>query len=145
MPDYPQAPPMSEEEVDLFLNQATIATLGSRNPDGTVHMAPAWFKYGDGCILIGTQKISRKARNVGRDNRVTVLIDIQEPPYKGVLIYGTAELEEENAIAERTSIFERHFPHDRAEKMVQGLAGQFDQVVIRIRPDRIVSYDYAKG
>ncbi len=144
MTNYPQSPAMTAEEVATFLQEMLIARLGTHNPDGTIHMAPVWFKYEAGEIWIGTQAISRKARNIDGNNRVTVLIDDQEPPYKGVMIYGTTVLDNEQAVNKRVTIFSRYMSPERAEKMAIGLAKQFEPVIIRIQPERIVSYDYAK-
>lgn len=52
MKPYHQSPPLNEEELKVFLNQALVARLGSLNPDGSIHLVPVWFKYEDGDILI---------------------------------------------------------------------------------------------
>lgn len=142
MSPYPQAPAMTSDEVAAFLAAAPVARLASHNPDGAIHLAPAWFLYDDGHILIGTQAISRKARNVAANPQVTVLIDKEEPPFKGVIIYGTAELDRDDAAAKRVPIFAKYVPVERAEQMAHGLARQFEQVIIRVRPERIISYAY---
>ena len=49
---YPQAPAMVEEELEAFFEQALFARLGTTNEDGTIHIAPVYFKYEDGQILI---------------------------------------------------------------------------------------------
>ena len=144
MANYPQAPPMADNEVTAFLAAAPIARLATYNDDGTIHLAPAWFLYDDGHLLIGTQQITRKVRNVAVDPRVTVLVDNQEPPFKGIIIYGTAELERQDATARRVSILAKYMPAEQAEQMAYGLADQFEPVIIRIRPEQIISYDYAK-
>jgi nitroimidazol reductase NimA-like FMN-containing flavoprotein (pyridoxamine 5'-phosphate oxidase superfamily) len=94
MKPYSQPPPLNEEELKAFLNQALVARLGSLNPDGSIHLVPVWFKYEDGDILIGTEESTRKAQNIKRNQNVSLLIDSQERPYKGVLIYGQAQLNE---------------------------------------------------
>ena len=144
MSPYPQAPAMTADEVAAFLATAPVARLASHNPDGTIHLAPAWFLYDDGHILIGTQFVSRKARNVGANPQVTVLVDRQEPPFKGVIIYGTAVLDRNDATLKRVPIFAKYVPAERAESMAHGLAQQFEPVIIRIKPEQIISYDYAK-
>lgn len=143
MSHYPQAPPMTDDQVAAFLAGARIARLASHNPDGSIHLAPAWFLYDGGSILIGTQSISRKARNVAADPRVTVLVDKEAPPFKGVIIYGDAILDRENAIAGRVQIFARYMPVEQAQQMANSLAQQFEPVIIRVRPKHIISYDYA--
>ena len=144
MANYPQSPAMSTGEVATFLQEMPIARLSTHNQDGTIHMAPVWFLCETGEIRIGTQAISRKARNIGGNNQVTVLIDTQEAPHKGVVVYGKAVLDYVQAAAKRVSVFAKYMSLERAEKMAHGLAEQFEPVIIRIQPEQIVSYDYSK-
>jgi nitroimidazol reductase NimA-like FMN-containing flavoprotein (pyridoxamine 5'-phosphate oxidase superfamily) len=144
-PHYPQMPPLTQEETESFLKEGHIAKLGSFNEDGTIHLAPAYYMYEGGSILLGTQMVSRKVRNIRRNNNVSVLIDNYEPPFKGVLIYGKAELDTDDVVAKRTSLFENYMPSDEAAGLAHGLADQFEPVIIRVRPERIVSYDYNKA
>lgn len=144
MKTYPQKPPFTQDELEAFLNEAPLARLCSTNPDGTIHIAPVYFKYDNGDIVMGTQDISRKVRNIKRNPKVTLLIDNQSPPWKGVLIYGEAELDYEDVIAKRVSIFERYMPAENARKFAVDLANNYVPVIIRVKPKRIVSYDYSK-
>jgi PPOX class probable F420-dependent enzyme len=142
---YPQAFPMTDAEVEDMLKTTRIARLGTINEDGTVHIAPIYFVYKDGFILMGTQDVSRKIRNIKRNSQVTVLVDIPDPPFKGILLYGQAELDYEDVIAKRAEIFSKYMPADRALSFAQTLADNFKPVIIRIRPDRIgATFDYAK-
>jgi PPOX class probable F420-dependent enzyme len=145
MKPYPQKPPLTQDELMSFLNEAPVARLSSMNPDGTIHMAAAYFKYDSGDILIGTQDITHKVRNIKANPNVTVLIDNQEYPFKGVLIYGVAALDYEDVVAKRTSIFERYMSTQDAHDMASDLSNRFECVVIRIRPNRVTSYDYSKA
>ena len=115
MTSYPQKPPLTQDELVAFLNEAPLARLSSLNPDGTIHIAPVYFKYDNGDILIGTQDISHKIRNIKNNPNVTVLIDNQEAPFRGVLIYGVATLEYDDVIAKRASIFSRYMPAEDAQ------------------------------
>ena len=92
----------------------------------------------------GRWQLTRKAQNVKRNSSVTVLVDTQEPPYKGVLIYGRVELDYAHAAIKRVAIFEKYLPAEQAQAIVRSLAGRYMQVIIRIRPQRIISFDYAK-
>ena len=144
MKPYPQMPPLTQDELVAFLNEAPIARLSSMNPDGTIHTAPVFFKYDNGDILIGTQEVTRKVRNSKQNPSVTVLIDNQAPPYKGVVIYGEAELDYEDVIAKRISIFERYMPTENARGLATGLANNYEPVIIRVKPKHMTSYDYSK-
>lgn len=141
---YPQLPPLTDEEVVSFLNQAVFARLGTLNEDGTIQMTPILFKYQNGQILMPTQDVSRKVKNIKRDKNVSVLIDTTTFPFKGVLIYGTAELDYEDVIEKRTVVFERTRSHEEAQSYAQQLSDQWQCVIIRVTPTRIVSFDYTE-
>ena len=143
--EYPQLPAMSEEELVPFFDKAQFARLGTINEDGSIHMAPIFFKYDHGQILMATQDPSRKVRNIRRNNHVSVLIDTTDVPFKGALIYGTAELDYEDVIAKRIAIFERRLPRDQAETYARRLSGKWKCVILRITPGHIASFDYSKG
>lgn len=144
MKPYPQKPPFTKEELVAFLNEAPLARLCTHNLDGTIHIAPVYFKYDNGDIIMGTQDVSHKVRNIKANPQVTVLIDNQSPPFKGVLIYGSAELEYEDVIAKRASIFERYESFEEAQESAKGMAKRFVPVVIRIKPKQVISFDYSK-
>ena len=88
---------------------------------------------------------SRKVRNIGRDPNVTVLFDVTAPALIGVVVYGTADLEHTDVLSRRTAILSRAMPDDVAAAFAQRLADAYHSVVIRVRPQRIVSFDYRKG
>jgi nitroimidazol reductase NimA-like FMN-containing flavoprotein (pyridoxamine 5'-phosphate oxidase superfamily) len=145
---YPQAPSMTDEEIVSFFEQVIFARLGTVNEDGTVHIAPVYFKYEGGQIVIATQEPSRKIRNIKRNNNVTVLIDTTEIPYRGVLVYGTAELDYEDIIAKRIAIFERRPwapSREEGEAYARKLSNKWQCAIVRITPLRMASFDYSKG
>ena len=41
-----------------------IATLGTENADGTIHLTAVWYVFEDGSMFIATSSKSRKARNI---------------------------------------------------------------------------------
>ena len=144
MEPYPQMPPFTAVERDAFLSAPGVARLSSLNPDGTIHTVPVWFRFDGRDIVIGTQLVTRKVRNIERDPNVTVLVDNQAPPFQGVLIYGRAELDHDDVVAKRVEIFGQHMPVEHAEGLATGLASRYTPVIIRVRPDRITSWDYTK-
>ncbi len=144
MKPYPQMPPFTQDELEAFLNDSPLARLCSLNPDGTIHIAPIYFKYIEGDLMMGTQAMTRKVKNIQRNPRVTVLIDNQTPPWKGVLIYGNAMLDYDEALTKRVTIFERYMPAENARNFAANLAASYTPVVIRVTPTRMISYDYSK-
>jgi PPOX class probable F420-dependent enzyme len=143
--NYPQAPPLTEDELTDFLRSADIARLATHNEDGSIHLAPVYYVYELPDILIGTQTTSRKVRNVARDPRVTVLFDVVGAAPIGALVYGSAELDTHDVLAKRATIFRRYMADDAADAFARTLADSWEPVIIRVRPERIVSFDYRKG
>lgn len=142
---YPQLPALSDEELTSFLDQAQFARLATHNKDGSIHIAPIFFRYQAGQILMATQCPSRKVRNIQSNPNVSVLIDRTELPFKGALIYGTAELDYEDVVNKRIGIFERRLSTEEANTYANRLSAKWPCVIIRITPTSVVSFDYSKG
>ncbi len=143
---YPQMPPLNQQELENFLCKPLIARLGTVNEDGTVHLAPIYFKFEDGEFILGTQVVSRRVRNIKRNPNVTLLIDDPHGPYQGVMVYGKATLEYDQVIEKRARIFEKYSGDPKqARQSAEGLVSKWESVVIRIKPERFVSFDYAKA
>jgi PPOX class probable F420-dependent enzyme len=142
---YPQARPFIPDDIAQFLAQPLVAKLSTHNPDGTIHTVPIWFRYHEGEFLFGTQDITQKVQNIRRDNRVTVLIETTDPNLKAVMAYGTATLDYADVIAKRRLIFEKYMPAADAAALAARLADQWKPVIVRVRPERMVTFDYAQG
>jgi len=140
---YTQSPPLTKEEIETLLKEAKIARFCTLDKDGTIHAMPVWFKYENGQIFVGTPAASHKARNVKRNNNVTVLIDVEGPPTKGVLIRGKAKMTNVS-LADVVSLFEKYMPIDQAEKLAKGFLKMAKSVKITVKPERIVSFDYGR-
>ena len=144
---HPQAPPFADHnEIEAFLVKPLLARLGSSNEDGTIHIAPLYYVYEGGEFLFGTQDVSRKAKNIRRDKRVTVLIDATNPVLQAVMAYGDAILDYDDVITKRVKIFERYYKSPtEAKAFAERLANAWKTVIIRLRPTKIVSVDYSKS
>ena len=142
---YPQMPSFTQDELEIFLIQHWFSRLGTINEDGTIHLAPIYFKYDKSEFVLGTQNASRRIRNIKRNPNVTLLIDDTNPPYKAVLIYGKAILDYDNVVQKRTAIFEQFETKEEAIQSAEGICNKWSSVVIHIKPDRIVSFDYSKA
>lgn len=143
-PGYPQMPSLQPEELAPFLSLPLIARLGTMNQDGTIHLTPIYFHYDAGEIILGTQVASRRVRNIKRNPKVTLLVDDPTPPYKAALIYGTAALDYDDVVQKRITIFEKYTSPEQARANAEGLCKKWPSVIIRIKPDQIVSFDYSK-
>ena len=76
---------------------------------------------------------------------MTVLIDTVEPVLQAIMIYGTAELEYEDVAPRRIAIFEKYTPADQAVGFAESLASTLEPVIIRVKPEQMITFDYTKG
>jgi len=117
----------SAEEIDYMASQrlGRIATVGR---DGQPHVVPTSFRYNaeHDAIDVGGLRMSqtKKYRDVERAGRASIVIDDVQPPWKPRMI----EI------------------RGRAETVATGgkaLNERFDDAIVRIYPDRIVSFGIA--
>ena len=99
-------------------------------------------------IVVATPVASRKARNVRRNENVTLLIDDSETRGvwpKGVVVYGKAKLDATDlALEEFAHLCEKYFIGDRAESYARGLLSLTRWVKIVVTPKHMASFDYMK-
>ena len=64
----------TEEEIADVLAQRLVATVGTPNRDGSVHLANVIFLHADGKFYFETSSITRKARNAARTGHASMLV-----------------------------------------------------------------------
>jgi nitroimidazol reductase NimA-like FMN-containing flavoprotein (pyridoxamine 5'-phosphate oxidase superfamily) len=143
-----QAPPLTSEEIESMLKASRYARVCTHNKDGTIHAMPVAYKYINGQIVIISIAKSRKNRNVLRNNDVSVLIDTLEP-LRGMLIYGTAEVDYNNVFEQAVSVLEgavemRNIPKEKVQRITKAYLEAFESVILKITPKHITTFDYTK-
>lgn len=141
-----QAPSLTSKEIESLLKENKIARICSHNKDGTIHVAPVSYRYMNGQIIIMSFISSRKTRNIKRNNDVTVLIDTVRP-FRGILIYGKAELDYDNVHQQAVSVLEKAAPtiaKEKVEKFIQAYLNTVKFAIVKVTPERMVTFDYTK-
>lgn len=93
---------MPKEKIDYFLGGRLLARLATVSKDGYPHVTPVWYYWDGNCIFINLGKLRAPTRNLRRNPRCAVVVDIDDRPLigfwdnmaKAVLIVGDAELYE---------------------------------------------------
>jgi Pyridoxamine 5'-phosphate oxidase len=93
---------MTKEEIDEFLSGRWVARLATTGKDGYPHIAPLWYYWDGACIYFALTQTRQSCKNLRRDPRCSVVIDMDERPLMGmrgnfakaVVIIGDAELTE---------------------------------------------------
>jgi PPOX class probable F420-dependent enzyme len=133
---------LSDEETEAVLKESKIAVICSQNKDGTIHAMPVWFKYIDDEVVVLTPSDSRKAKNIERDNRVTVLIE-ERDPVRGLMIYGEAEIDGEDPLPTAINLTMKYLAKENAKSFAEKAVKDAGlDLLIRIKPERIVSFHY---
>lgn len=137
-----QAPPLTNEEIELMLKENHTARICTHNKDGTIHAIPVGYSYMNGQIIVLSLTKSRKTGNIKRNNDVTVLIDTQKP-LRGILIYGKAEIGYDKVYEQATAAVEKMgVPKEKVQRFTKDYLDTFKSAVVRITPKHIISFDY---
>ena len=126
--------------------------LATVKKDGSSHIVPIWFvlddsnKNGngdrkDGDIIFTTNGSSVKAKNIERDNRVSICVDDQTPPFSFVIVYGTAKIhhyKQNELFRFATRIARRYMGKDNAENYGRRNSAE-GEVLVRIKAKRIIA------
>ena len=134
---------MTTEEALEFLSTGTrTAKVAWVASDGRPHVAPIWFVVEDGDILFATSAEAGKSRAMRRDARVSLVVDVEEPPYAFVKVDGTVEITEDpdEVLRVATLVGGRYMGADQAEAYGarNGVPGE---CVVRLRPSSIAGFD----
>lgn len=145
---------MTDEEVADFLSEQKTLTIVSNGVGGFPHPMPMWFaRDEDGSIRMGTYQSSQKIKNIRRDPKVTLLCEsgTEYTELRGVILYGTAEIVDDYDLVVdtllRASGQAPGLPTDpeQANAIREAMRGTASKrYVIRIRPERVVSWNHAK-
>jgi PPOX class probable F420-dependent enzyme len=144
---------MTDAEIREFLRTQKTIILSSIGPDGVPHPMPMWFAADDDLtISMATFRGTQKIVNLRRDPRVSLLVEAgrEYSELRGVVIYGTAELSEDTdaIVATLAAASQKETTEADAEtrtalnEVVKKSASK--RILIRVKPDRIVSWDHSK-
>jgi PPOX class probable F420-dependent enzyme len=141
---------ISKAEIGRFLMQGTFTgKLATVKRDGSSHVVPIWFVLDDwnssrgrvGDIIFTTGSTSVKAKNIRRDNRVSICVDDQIPPFSFVTIFGTAKIhhyKQKEVLKWATKIAERYMGKRNAEAYGRRNSEE-GLVLVQIKPTRILA------
>ncbi len=140
---------MTDAEITEFLGGRHTMNVATYNHDGTIHLVAMWYGFIDGDPVFETFAKSQKVANLRRDPRITVLVEDGDEygELRGVELVGTAEIIEDPAdvVAVARNVLVRY--HDITEEADIEAAAQLmanKRVGVRIRADRVVSWDHNK-
>ncbi len=145
------AKPVTEGEVETFLQRKLNMQLATIE-DGFPSIQPVWFIYDkkSGKLFTGTQKASRKVRNIKENpDKIYFSIDDEDYPYKGVKGRASARISED--IQQNLSLMEKinmkylgTLEHPLAMMLMENARNGIE-VGIEITPKFFSAWDFAKA
>jgi PPOX class probable F420-dependent enzyme len=139
---------MTAGDMAAMLAESAKLQLATINRDGTAHLVTMYYAMLDGRIAFWTYRSSQKARNIGRDPRVTCLVETGEDYFdlRGVQIAGTARCVAEPGevldIGRRIAARMGGVPADALEDYVTHAARK--RLGYIVEPVRVISWDHRK-
>ena len=150
IPSMPK--PVTEGEVESFLQKKLNLQLATLDEKGFPSVHPIWFIYerNSDKILVGTQKSTRKVTNIRKNpSKVYFSIDDENFPYKGVKGKASATISED--VQKNLAVMEKlnmkylgTLEHPIAKMMTEN-AKNGKEVVIELTPKYFSAWDFSKA
>ena len=129
-----------------FLQGRHIATLGTENPDGTIHLTAVWYLFESGSLFVATSTKTQKTRNVVSRPKASLMVDLRKPgKERGVTATGKVEI----ISGDESRAFNRRV-HSRymsaaaiSDPHIGPVFAAFDDVTLRLTPDSWFTWDMA--
>jgi PPOX class probable F420-dependent enzyme len=135
--------PMKKKDIEKLLSRPVVAVVAVTAPDGAPHAVPTWYEYDKGEIVFHTGSESFKYKCLVRDPRVTLVVDTKDAPYKTVVLKGRVTMEEKVDDKRTGRMAIAYLGKKMGKRYAKSMAGQ-KGVVVRFKPERTISWDYAE-
>ena len=125
-----------------FLEEKRFAVVGTKNPNGSPHLAVMWYLLDDDAIVVNSAQGRIKDRNLAADPRMSVLV---EDGYRWIRIDGRAVIEHDQAItqADIRRLAARYYEDERkVEAAVKSNFSKQHRISYRLRIRRIASEEF---
>ena len=137
---------MSREEREAFLADVHVGVMSVAEEGRGPLTAPIWYAYEPGGELrMITERDSRKGRLLARAGRMSLVAQTETPPYKYVSVEGPVVIEPADRERDARPMAHRYLGPELGDRYMEATASaRDDQVLVRMRPERWLSVDYAK-
>jgi PPOX class probable F420-dependent enzyme len=122
-----------------FLEGKRFAVVGTRNPDGSPHLAVMWYLVDRDDIVVNSAQGRIKDRNLASDPRMSVLV---EDGYRWLRVDGRAQIEHDQAIAHADirRLAARYYEDERkVEEAVRNNFSKQHRITYRLPIRRVAS------
>jgi nitroimidazol reductase NimA-like FMN-containing flavoprotein (pyridoxamine 5'-phosphate oxidase superfamily) len=138
---------MTTAEREAFLADVHVGVLGVEADGRGPLTVPIWYAYEPGGLVsIITAPTSQKARLIDRAGRFSLCAQTETAPYKYASVEGpVAAVDSPVEREERKALAYRYLGREFGDMYMEATESDAaDSVVIRMRPERWLTTDYAK-
>lgn len=135
--------PMTRNEIERLLKKPNIAVVSVTTPDGGPHSVPVWYEYRGGTISIFCAPDSFKYKCLQRNPRISLCVDTRTPPYRCVILKGTAKTAAKKAAALIERMAVAYYGAREGKKYAATIRNE-TLGIISFKPTRMISWDYSR-
>ncbi|MCA9913295.1 MAG: PPOX class F420-dependent oxidoreductase [Anaerolineae bacterium] len=134
---------MTPEEYRAFMmNTPRTGKLATVRADGRPHIAPIWFTMDGDDLIFSTWHESVKAANLLHDNRASLCVDDEKPPFAYAIVEGTVEIQTapdpQEMLRWSTELAGRYMGKDQAEAYGKRNAHE-GEYLLRLKPSKVIA------
>ena len=140
---------MSRQERESFLAGVHVGVISIAEEGRGPLTVPIWYGYEPGGDLwIVTERSSRKGRLLEKARRFALVAQTEAPPYKYVSVEGrVVSIAPADLERDLRPLAHRYLGRERGDGYSEATGGseaRDESVVVRMRPERWLTTDYAK-
>jgi len=137
---------MTKEEREAFLAAVHVGVISVAEDGRGPLTVPIWYSYEPGGeVRVITARASRKGRLLERAGRFSLCAQTETPPYKYVSVEGRiVAIEAADLERDRRPLAHRYLGAAMGDRYVESTRDDVENVLVRMRPERWLTVDYAK-
>ena len=138
---------MTQDERETFLAGVHVGVIAIPEPGRGPLTVPIWYAYEPGGELwVLTDRTSRKGRLLAMQQRISLAAQTEAPPYKYVSVEGpVVAIEPADVERHGRPMARRYLGEQLGDQYVAMTASEREgSIVVRMRPERWLTVDYAK-
>jgi uncharacterized protein len=137
---------MTKQERERFLADLHVGIISIPEEGRGPLTVPIWYSYEPGGELrVVTARTSRKEQLLQRAGRLSLCAQTETPPYKYVSVEGpVVAIEPADLERDRRPLARRYLGAERGDRYIESTRGLVGNVLVRMRPERWLTVDYAK-
>jgi PPOX class probable F420-dependent enzyme len=125
---------VTTEEIGAFLAKPNHAVVGVNRAKGAPQLTVTWYVWDGKTFFFSTKRDRAKYFNLKRDSSISLVVNNFEDNWY-VVVYGHAEIIEQNHDELSSPLLEKYVP---AEQREQWPGGDPDRVIVVIHPEKIL-------